>query len=59
MLKGLLLVLCLALATAEAEDWPDPAWQNDPATFDWQAVDAYAFPLALPPTAAASAPTRC
>lgn len=44
MLKGLLLVLCLALATAEAEEWPDPAWQNDPATFDWQAVDAYAFP---------------
>lgn len=49
MLKGLLLVLCLALATAEAEDWPDPQWQNDPATFDWQAVDAYAFPARTTP----------
>jgi len=48
MLKGLLLLLCMAMAPAWAEEWPDPEWQSDPAAFDWQAVDAYAFPERAP-----------
>ena len=48
MLKGLLLLFCMAMATAEAEDWPDPQWQTDPDTLNWQAVDTYAFPARTP-----------
>ena len=48
MLKSLLLLFCMSMTTAQAEDWPDPDWHNDPAAFDWQAVDAYAFPASPP-----------
>lgn len=49
MLKGLLLLFCMAMAPAKAEVWPDPDWHNDPASIDWQAVDAYAFPARTTP----------
>ncbi|POA86999.1 serine hydrolase [Pseudomonas sp. FW305-E2] len=47
-MKVLLVILALVAGSAKAEDWPDPQWQNDPATLDWQAVDAYAFPARSP-----------
>ncbi|MDF0730649.1 serine hydrolase [Pseudomonas entomophila] len=43
-MQGLLGMLGWLALSAFAEDWPDPDWRTDPATFDWQAVDAYAFP---------------
>ncbi|MGE7990568.1 serine hydrolase domain-containing protein [Pseudomonas sp. NPDC089554] len=41
---GLLGILGLVACSAFAEDWPVPDWQHDPAHYDWQAVDDYAFP---------------
>lgn len=48
-MKALLLTLAMVTGCAWAEDWPEPDWQNDPATLDWQAVDAYAFPTRTTP----------
>ncbi|MFB4393930.1 MULTISPECIES: serine hydrolase domain-containing protein [unclassified Pseudomonas] len=42
--QGLLSILGLVALSASAEEWPAPDWQLDPARYDWQAVDDYAFP---------------
>ncbi|MDZ3995638.1 serine hydrolase [Pseudomonas sp. Teo4] len=44
VLKPLLFMLSMAVAAAWAEDWPEPSWQLENTTIDWQPVDAYAFP---------------
>lgn len=44
-LKVVLGIVGLIALPVFAEEWPDSHWQQDPTQYDWQAVDAYAFPL--------------
>lgn len=43
-MKAVLLFLAMLACPSWAEDWPGAQWPVDTSTFDWQAVDAYAFP---------------
>ena len=41
--RGLWGCLQLFALPALATAWPDSQWLEDPAHYDWQAVDRYAF----------------
>ncbi|MFB1632907.1 serine hydrolase domain-containing protein [Pseudomonas sp. AP-1] len=43
LLRQLLLVSGMTLATAWAEEWPEPDWRLENTPVDWHSVDTYAF----------------
>lgn len=43
-MKVMLFFLALVVCPAWAEEWPGAQWPVDDGSFDWQAVDSYAFP---------------